>query len=227
MKFLRPLFIFFALVALSALASAGKGPGCTRYTTCTTCTPHANCGWCESTSQCLFGNAVGAGGNPSNCTEWLYNTCVVVDCANFKSCQTCVNDQFCGFCLSTNLCVTGDQYGPIQGTCNNFVAPGSKKCPSATPSRTRTPTRSRTRTPTRSRTRTPTRKIPTRTHTARARSSNPARSHSRTPSNSVFILTSSPAFFLAPSFFSAAIFAVASIVLVYLIIVLYIHVTTT
>jgi len=250
----RPLFIFFVLVALSAVASVsarGRGPGCIHITTCTNCTAKPGCGWCESTSQCFAGNSVGPGGNPKNCTEWFFGSCHIAECAALKTCLTCSADIFCGWCLTTKTCSAGTISGPILGSCpsGQFVTKGSSaKCPSASPSHSRTPSKSRsripasrshipashTRTPSRSRippsrshipasrTRTPT---PSHSHShSRShsnlprRSSNPARkSNSNTPSNSVFILSSSPAFYLAPttffvgSFFAMATFALAKL----------------
>jgi len=231
----RTLFIF-VLVALSAIASVsarGRGPGCIHLFNCTACVANTQCGWCESTSQCFSGNSVGPGGNPNNCTEWFYGVCQIINCDKLKTCLSCVADQFCGWCLDTNKCLAGTVSGPILGSCTRFVGPGNTgtfRCPSATPSRSRVPTRtrhitqSRTRTPTSSRSRSRSRIPPSRTRTPThsrsrsnfpKRSSNPARkSNSNTPSNSVFIISSSPAFYLAPTtFFVGAFFAMASFAL--------------
>jgi len=233
----RTLFIFFVLVALSAVASVsarGRGPGCIHQFNCTACTAIQGCGWCESTSQCFQGNSIGPGGNPNNCTEWFFGTCQLEDCGKFRNCLQCVSDIFCGWCLDNNQCFAGST-APIQGKCNRYVASGNKppiQCPSNSrtrspiPSRSRIPPASRTRTPTStksrsrippppaSRTRTPTStKSRSRSNFPR-RSSNPPKSRSNTPSNSVFILSSSPAFYLAPTtFFVGAFFAMASFAL--------------
>jgi len=219
----RPLFIFFVLVALSAIASVsarGRGPGCIHIFNCTACTAKAGCGWCESTSQCFSGNSVGPGGNPNNCTEWFFLSCHIAECAALKTCLTCVSDIFCGWCLDSNQCLAGSASGPILGSCARFVAPGNKgtfRCPSASPShsrsRSRIPSKSRSRIPSKSRSRS---RIPSksRSHIPRRSSNLPRRSNSPTPSNSVFILSSSPAFYLAPTtFFVGAFFAMATFAL--------------
>jgi len=238
----RPLFIFFVLVALSAIASVsarGRGPGCIHIFNCTACTAKAGCGWCESTSQCFSGNSVGPGGNPNNCTEWFFGSCHIAECAALKTCVSCVADIFCGWCLTTKTCSAGTASGPILGSCpsGQFVAKGNNlKCPSASPSHSRPPSRSRipasrSRIPasrshipppthSRSRSRIPASRsrIPpaskSRSNFPRRSSNPPRRSNSNTPSNSVFILSSSPAFYLAPTtFFVGSIFAMATFAL--------------
>jgi len=122
------LFLTF-LAVLFAVSYAQDA--CLLFTTCDDCTnePTGNCGWCESTDECLTGNVVGPGGSAANCSEWFFDNCLAVDCNRFTSCSSCLRDPFCGWCEATTTCVEGVRTGPVTGTCSDYIFDRSG-CPS-------------------------------------------------------------------------------------------------
>jgi len=113
----RVLFFLFLL----SLLSYSSSQVCSQFTTCLDCIVQTGCGFCESTSQCLAGNKLGPGGNPANCSEWFFETCLLVPCSTHKTCLSCTQDPFCGFCASNHQCLEGDKTGPIFGSCGHFL----------------------------------------------------------------------------------------------------------
>jgi len=130
----------------------GPPPDCSGPQSCTPCVSIDGCGWCEVTEECLPGDVNGPGGNPANCSDWQFVTCLPEECNMLSpfGCERCVKDPFCGWCSTNKACVFGDKNGPIVGAC-----PADQyqfgKCPvSPTPSETNSNSRSTSFSPTRS-----------------------------------------------------------------------------
>jgi len=100
---MRSLFFLLIFCVLFTLSCAQ----CPVTTTCGQCIQSSGCGWCETTETCVAGNSEGPGGDKDNCTNWQITTCFDEECRAKPSCETCGQDPFCGFCLSTNQCVYG------------------------------------------------------------------------------------------------------------------------
>lgn len=87
----------------------------------------SGCGWCESpgtSANCIFGDTKG----PLNATcnhRWIYgNTdkCPQdVSCFQHAYCDTCVQNDQCGWCESTHRCVPGMSSGPSTGKCEQYM----------------------------------------------------------------------------------------------------------
>lgn len=99
-------------------------------TTCGACTPMGGCGWCARTNSCVPGGSTGSTDMSCMGADWDY---LPRDCADFDggppadvppvmcgtstTCGACTPRGGCGWCASTNSCVTGTSTGSTDGTC--------------------------------------------------------------------------------------------------------------
>jgi len=83
---------------------------CGSFTTCGECSMQADCGWCETSQECMNGDISG----PTTCDLWFYNGCIELpSCSTFRSCEQCVEQPHCGYCNHANAqCLQGNIQGP-------------------------------------------------------------------------------------------------------------------
>lgn len=105
---------------------------CMAFTTCTSCASAPNCGWCDN-MLCLVGNATGP--VEGSCQTWVFrsNTCndPDFDCTDFTTCTSCVLEEGCAWCNSTQKCLPNttstycDHWLPhdCQGCVSTIAAP--------------------------------------------------------------------------------------------------------
>eukprot|EP00300_Choanocystis_sp_HF-7_P028105 c33481_g1_i1.p1 GENE.c33481_g1_i1~~c33481_g1_i1.p1 ORF type:complete len:229 (-),score=32.94 c33481_g1_i1:21-707(-) len=101
---------------------------CFQHSSCDECLAFTNqrdqtgCGWCASSKKCLPGNRAGPHGSPSvfNCTQWDFGFCTGEPCSVYKSCMSCVQDPFCGWCSEMALCMEGTNVAPLFHFCERW-----------------------------------------------------------------------------------------------------------
>lgn len=75
---------------------------------CSACTAINNCGYCQSSLQCLAGTLNGPlDGSP--CPMWSFtnDTCPTVpNCNDYNDCNGCAVHEQCAWCASENVCTT-------------------------------------------------------------------------------------------------------------------------
>lgn len=101
-------------------------------TSCATCTPMGQCGWCAATNSCTRGSSNGA--NAGACADpdsgmrhpmWSYlsSQCTDYDagppppdmCPTATTCDTCTPMGPCGWCFADNRCYRGGSSGAMSG----------------------------------------------------------------------------------------------------------------
>jgi IPT/TIG domain/Tyrosine-protein kinase ephrin type A/B receptor-like len=87
---------------------------CSLYTNCGDCQRNSDCGWCSSSNQCMPGTASGPMTAPqrqdsaATCTSgWLFGNACCAVCQQQSSCAGCTAIPGCGWCASTNQCLSG------------------------------------------------------------------------------------------------------------------------
>ena len=76
---------------------------------CTACTQTNGCGFCQSTLQCLSGDAEGPSSGLQSCPSWSYttDTCPALPhCELFTDCASCAVSDQCAWCASEGVCTT-------------------------------------------------------------------------------------------------------------------------
>lgn len=80
----------------------------------------SSCQWCESTHICSYQQSC-----PGSFQIYLYGSSGCPpqnDCPTHRSCDTCINDDRCGWCSSSSVCTamdaTGVPYGGYHGQCD-------------------------------------------------------------------------------------------------------------
>jgi len=94
-----------------------KRDACSSNPDCASCSGQTGCGWCASTLLCLDGTA--AGPSTGSCAVWgtSPDTCTENQCLTSSTCSDCTGNPYCGWCANTNMCHSGDAFGPSVATC--------------------------------------------------------------------------------------------------------------
>ena len=119
---------------------------CASYSDCNSCTtqpPGGNCGWCASSYQCLDGTSTGPSVGSCPSWDWTSNLCPAQPptpvptqdhCPSYYNCTACTQAAapYCGWCASSNQCMSGSSTGPSMGSCPSWdwtsnLCPASEK----------------------------------------------------------------------------------------------------
>ena len=94
--------------------------GCSSLYGCDSCTQYPGCGWCATSEQgCYDGDNSGPFGGEcqanwrqgnGSCTSGL-------SCSSNTDCGSCTATAGCGWCTRDNVCIPGNEHGPLSGTC--------------------------------------------------------------------------------------------------------------
>ena len=101
--------------------SGGTSNACPSHGGCDSCTGDAQCGWCDTTYDCLEGDSTGPTGG--YCSDWRYlaSECeTTANCSSYGMCSSCSGAPGCGWCGDLNACIPGDSDGPSSGICANW-----------------------------------------------------------------------------------------------------------
>ena len=106
----------FSCVALSTLEAA-----CGAFSRCAECVQDADCVWCDG--QCRAGMQRGEQISCPYTSEGTFGSCncEAPTCSgecNHKKCSDCIKDYFCGWCSSTETCMLGSYFRPIDDVCS-------------------------------------------------------------------------------------------------------------
>eukprot|EP00301_Raphidiophrys_heterophryoidea_P018835 c382_g1_i1.p1 GENE.c382_g1_i1~~c382_g1_i1.p1 ORF type:complete len:165 (-),score=20.91 c382_g1_i1:126-584(-) len=126
------LVLAVVVLALTGLASALDVSGielshpCKPIRACGPCAYDPDCGWCDSTEECLQGGELGP--RVGNCTSWFFSFCKDEPCSAYNGvgCAACTLDPFCGWCESSGLCLEGTAGTPLFQECNIWL---KSSCP--------------------------------------------------------------------------------------------------
>merc|ERR1711871_1481952 len=80
------------------------------------------CGWCDDKTHPTngaLGNKDGPCFSPP-CKTWYFEYCPSAPCETHQTCSACVEDPFCGWCMSDTRCHEGDKNDPAFRTCEEW-----------------------------------------------------------------------------------------------------------
>eukprot|EP00301_Raphidiophrys_heterophryoidea_P016661 c26275_g1_i1.p1 GENE.c26275_g1_i1~~c26275_g1_i1.p1 ORF type:complete len:291 (+),score=26.19 c26275_g1_i1:79-873(+) len=98
-------------------STRSRATTCADYNLCTDCIPVTGCGWCSRNSTCMLGTSTGARRVSCGGEDWNYFTCPALTCNSFTTCSECTMEPTCGWCASSQTCLSGDASGPSSGSC--------------------------------------------------------------------------------------------------------------
>lgn len=87
---------------------------------CAACTQATSCGWCARDNTCRRGEASVSADGQCTGTDWRWTIGVCVGlraCDDSRSCTECIERRNCGWCASSQRCLSGLQTGPVEGQC--------------------------------------------------------------------------------------------------------------
>lgn len=109
------------LACVAGRCSTEEDP-CAEHSDCHACVDASGCGWCDATDTCYAGTLMGpSGGVECGDWDWFSLACDNTDvCSTSTDCASCVARATCGWCLSSEECMTGEAGGPTDGSCETW-----------------------------------------------------------------------------------------------------------
>lgn len=99
---------------------------CESVATCSACIDADGCGFCDSADTCRAGSFFGPESGDCDDWDWYSWTCDNTDaCGTSTNCGDCTGRGTCGWCHSSDECMTGSSGGPTDDTCSDWDWLGS------------------------------------------------------------------------------------------------------
>jgi hypothetical protein len=91
---------------------------CENRSSCNVCVDDPRCVWCGMQKRCTLGTPNGpSDGSCMNSFE--YGTCSQSTCDFLTNCVSCIQNQNCGWCGASNICMDGSRFSPDKKFCRN------------------------------------------------------------------------------------------------------------
>lgn len=106
--------------AFSSVTCINPTDTCDTLSGCGACLARSGCGWCGASSRCVTANAARNGPMTGSCTAMWAGEVAACNvgadpCVTRTDCGACTGTAGCGWCKSSNSCMSGSATGPATG----------------------------------------------------------------------------------------------------------------